>query len=329
MRERSQNAPTGRRFRRYPWLSSTTREIERAIVAVADAQFGVVSGNQLMERGLTQRMIDWRVQTGRLTRIHRGVYAVGRATLTEKGRWKAATLAYGSRALLSHFSAAGLWVIRHDQRLERCDVTVAGSALRSNDIVRVHRMRRVTDGDRAVVDGIPVTSLPLTALHLSSLLTRHRLERAIVKAARRPEFDISKALDLCERNPRRRGSKALLEIIGRDLTAELRSLSELELRFVELLRAHRLPMPQVNHDVEAMMVDAVWEDCRVVVELDGFEFHKLPRDLRSDNARARRLTLAGFRVVRYVWDDIVERSGRVASEVSSLLGTRPVDETHT
>lgn len=294
-------------------------EIERAIVAIADAQHGVVSGRQLLELGLTQRQIEGRVKNGRLTRIHRGVYAVGRAHLTQRGRWKAATLAYGPRALLSHFSAAGLWVIRHDQRSESCDVTVQGSARRSVDTVRVHRMRQLAESDGTIIDGIAVTSLPLTALHISSLLTRHRLERVVVKAARRREFDVAEAIELCERNPRRHGSKALLEIVGRDLTAELRSLSELELRFLELLRAHRLPMPQVNQDVEAMMVDAVWEGQRVVVELDGFEFHKLPRDLRADNARGRRLTLAGYRVIRYVWDDIVDAPSRVAAEVSALL----------
>jgi very-short-patch-repair endonuclease len=294
-------------------------EIERAIVALADAQHGVVSGRQLMDLGLTQRMIDSRVASGRLTRIHRGVYAVGRAQLGQRGRWKAATLAYGPRAILSHFSAAGLWVIRFDQRAESCDVVVEGSALRTVPTVWVHRMREMGIDDRAVVDGIPVTSLSLTALHLSALLRGAHLERAVIKAARRPEFELAQAVDLCMSHPRRPGSSRLLRILDRDLTAELRCLSELELRFVELLRTHRLPLPEINHDIEAMMVDAVWEDRRVAVELDGFEFHKLPRDLRSDNERSRRLTLAGYRTLRYVWQDLVETPARVVAELTALL----------
>lgn len=153
----------------------------------------------------------------------------------------------------------------------------------------------------------------------------------MVKAARRAEFDVDEATALCLRSTRRPGSKALLEIIQRDLTAELRALSELELRLVEICRSQRFPMPRVIHDVEAMMVDALWERERLVIELDGFEFHKLPRDLRVDNARGRRLTLAGYRVVRYVWSDLADQPGRVAAEIAALLAASPgraVDETH-
>ena len=82
-------------------------------------------------------------------------------------------------------------------------------------------------------------------------------------------------------------------------------------------------MPDINRDVEALMVDAVWHDARAIVELDGFEFHKLPRDLRTDNARTRRLVLAGYRVIRFVWDDIVNDSGVAAAAVKTLLASAP------
>ena len=62
-------------------------------------------------------------------------------------------------------------------------------------------------------------------------------------------------------------------------------------------------------------MDAVWHDQRAIVELDGFEFHKLPRDLRNDNARNRRLVLAGYRVIRFVWHDLVADPAGVAAAV--------------
>ena len=78
---------------------------------IASRQQGVVTIAQLYRAGLTPDAVKHRVRSGRLHRIHRGVYAVGRAELGRKGRWKAATLAMGDGATLSHRSAAELWAL--------------------------------------------------------------------------------------------------------------------------------------------------------------------------------------------------------------------------
>jgi hypothetical protein len=52
-------------------------EIDRAIGAMADRQYGVVSRGRLMALGLAPGRIDYRLAAGRLFRLHRGVYAVG------------------------------------------------------------------------------------------------------------------------------------------------------------------------------------------------------------------------------------------------------------
>jgi hypothetical protein len=51
--------------------------------------------------------IAYRVRVGRLHRVHHGVYAVGHQVLTRRGRWMAAVLAAGPRAVLSHAAAGG------------------------------------------------------------------------------------------------------------------------------------------------------------------------------------------------------------------------------
>jgi hypothetical protein len=60
---------------------------DRRIVAVAGGQHGVVARRQLGELGIGKSAIDARIRDGRLWRVHQGVYAVGRPTLTLHGRF--------------------------------------------------------------------------------------------------------------------------------------------------------------------------------------------------------------------------------------------------
>jgi predicted transcriptional regulator of viral defense system len=59
---------------------------DRRVSVLADRQHGVVTRRQLSELGLGKSAIDARIRAGWLHRIHQGVYAVGRPTLTTKGR---------------------------------------------------------------------------------------------------------------------------------------------------------------------------------------------------------------------------------------------------
>ncbi|MBS1885788.1 MAG: type IV toxin-antitoxin system AbiEi family antitoxin domain-containing protein [Actinobacteria bacterium] len=76
---------------------------------LAVAQNGVVTLQQLEELGLTEDAIDKRVARGRLHRIHQTVYSLTPRVMTERGRFRAAVLACGPDAVLSHRSAAYLW----------------------------------------------------------------------------------------------------------------------------------------------------------------------------------------------------------------------------
>src|SRR4051812_31929630 len=83
------------------------RPMDRVIAALAGRQKGVVERAQLLDAGLSRHEITRRL--GRtLHPIFRGVYAVGHATLSREGVFKAALLAAGEGAVLSHHAAAEL-----------------------------------------------------------------------------------------------------------------------------------------------------------------------------------------------------------------------------
>src|SRR3954463_1651520 len=83
---------------------------------LARSQHYLISRRQLLDLGFSSRAIEHRLSSGRLHRVRSGVYAVGRPSLTEHGRWMAAVLACGDGAVLSHSGAAALWRIGFESR---------------------------------------------------------------------------------------------------------------------------------------------------------------------------------------------------------------------
>ena len=94
-----------------------TREKENRIARLAERQYGVVSRRQLLGLGFSRREIEARIKAGRLNPLQSGVYAVGHRLIPREGKWMAAVLASGPEAVLSHWSAAALWMIRPNSRL--------------------------------------------------------------------------------------------------------------------------------------------------------------------------------------------------------------------
>jgi len=100
-----------------------TESDQPSVGEVARRQWGLVTRDQLIARGMSTRGIsDW-VQSGRLHRLHRGIYAYGHDRLRVEGRWLAAVLACGPGAVLSHRDAARLWELRQGNSA-LVDVTV-------------------------------------------------------------------------------------------------------------------------------------------------------------------------------------------------------------
>src|SRR5690348_9461279 len=146
--------------------SSTDQKMADAAWALAAKQHGVVARRQLLELGLSAQSIQHRVTRGRLHRIHRGVYAVGRSALDQEGHWIAAVLACGRGAALSHKSAAALWGIGPSPTI--VEVTIPVASPRRCDGIRVHRRPNLLANHVTVHDAISVTKPVRTAIDLAT-----------------------------------------------------------------------------------------------------------------------------------------------------------------
>jgi hypothetical protein len=125
---------------------------DTTIVALAEAQHGVVAQAQLVERGVTDARIARWILARRLHRLYRGVYAVGHRVLTLEGRWMAAVLAAGPGAALSHASAGAAWdLMRPSSGVIDVSVPTRGGRDRRRG-VRIHRRGRA---DAGAHDGLP------------------------------------------------------------------------------------------------------------------------------------------------------------------------------
>src|SRR4051794_33716053 len=127
---------------------------------LVERQHGVAERSQLRELGFSDDEIDARLANGFLHELHRGVYAVGRPGVSDKGRWMASVLACGPEAALSHASAAALWGIVADGE-DQTHVSVPVTCHPRHPGIRTHR--RAPTPAVSVVDGIPVTE-PLATL---------------------------------------------------------------------------------------------------------------------------------------------------------------------
>jgi very-short-patch-repair endonuclease len=290
------------------------------LAKLAKHQHGVVCRRQLLTLGFSSQAIKTLVARERLHRVHRGVFAVGHTRLRAQGQWMAGVLACGECAVLSHGDAAAL----HDLRqIGSGPVHVTATGRHAVKGVRYHWARTLDREDCTIIDGIPVTSVARTYLDLAELLTPPRLIDVLEAGQRQNKLDVAAIEAVIARNPGRHGIRPLQAAIAELTDAPPLLQSELERAFRALIRAHGLPQPQYNVYVEDELVDAVWPEHRLVVEVDGWNYHRTKRSFAKDRRRDRKLLRARWRAARFTGDEVTLEGDGVAAELSELLGDGP------
>src|SRR4051794_20566159 len=281
---------------------------------------GVASRRELLAAGERSAAIQARIEAGRYLRLYEGVYAIGHAELTVAGRRRAIVLACGPRAVLSHRSAAGAWGIRPDGAA-RWDVTVRkASAVAPDAPVRVYRHPTLRDEEVADLDGIPTTTVARTLLDLAAVVAPHHLRRAVERADELELFDLTALRATLAAHPRRPGRGRLAAIVAQMEEADgERTRSDVEAAFLQLCADHGLPRPQANRRRSGYERDFTWPGHSLIVEVDGYAFHRGRRAFASDRARDRAALRRGERVARFTAREVVSAPSAVAAEVRQLL----------
>jgi very-short-patch-repair endonuclease len=300
---------------------------------LADRQHGIVSRAQLRAIGMSDAAIDRAAVDGRLHRVFRGVFAVGRHEISEKGRLQAATLACGRGVLISHRSAAALFGLL-DAGPVVIDVVAPRNRGRKIDGIYLHRVRPPRLEETGTFDRIPCTSPARTLVDLAGVVGERTLRSAFERAAarRRSMLDIlaiERSID-----PRRRGMKVLLALIEewRGAAPLLKTRgklkSPLEAKVLPLVIQRNLPPPLFNAPVQIangrIEVDFLWPEHRFALEADSREFHGTAVAFERDRWRDRELMRAGYSVLRVTHREAEGEADAVAATVVARLTTPPV-----
>jgi len=297
---------------------------EKRLIMLAERQHLAVALTQLMLLGFGKASIHSRVATGRLFRVHHGVYAVGTRQLPRHGHWMAAVLALGPGAALSHRSAAALWGLKQTSQTYIEVIAPVGGG-RSRSGIRVHRSSWLAPQDITEVDGIPCTSLARTILDVCSGLDVARSRRVVEQAEILRIFDRRALDDVIGRAPRTVSSRSLRAVLAELDPDPPRTKSTLEERVLDLCARCRIRRPEVNTHIEVhgewFEVDFLWRDERLILEADSREFHDSGAAFERDRRRDQRLALAGFQTIRCTSTQVDEAT-ELGTTISSLLTLR-------
>ena len=206
-------------------------------------------------------------------------------------------------AAVSHRSAAKLWGLLSDSE-GAIDVSIPrNSGRKKRRGIRVHRYLALLPAAVTVRNGIPVTTPARTISDLrravsmgagQGLVSAKELRRAIRQA----------------------------DVLGLPIGDEVErdgSRSDLERDFLRLCRRRRLPLPEVNVMIGRDLVDFLWRDQSLVVETDGYRYHRGRVAFEEDRERDLRLRARGFDVMRVSEKQVNEDPGTVAEVVVAAL----------
>ena len=258
-----------------------------------------------------------RLKRAALVRRYPGVYALPPARQDAQALIAAAALAGGPDAVASHASAGFLWgfLPRWEPPPE---VTLAAGDRRPRGIL-THRCRSLTPQDITRQRGIPTTSPSRTALDLAPRLSRKALTRLVNNARHDGHLRPASLQDVITRNRYHPGAELLrpfAEHTGNPTN------SDFEDDFLAFIAEYGLPTPQINIKINGRQADAFFPEHNLIVECDGWEFHKDRQAFEDDRERDAEHLRHGIPTVRITKERLNETRAREATRLQDILRSR-------
>ena len=304
------------------------RDLDGAIAERSRKMLGLIAYADLDALGVSRQRRRSLVAHGVLVPVHRGVLRHAAHATSWQRSALAAVLAAGDAAAASHMTAATLW------RFDGFERPVSGpielSVLRERQRrpltgVIIHRTTSLGRADVEARRLIQRTSAARTLCDIAPRLTPRQLEAALDHAVRRGQIWrplLRWRLDELRRHGRA-GVPQVADLLDRT-EGRPHGDSWLEEEGLRIIAEAGLPVPRCQVKLRKAgggiaRVDLFWDAARLVAELDGHATHATRRQRQVGAERAARLVLAGWRVLTFTYEDVVERPGHVAATIRSHL----------
>ncbi len=279
---------------------------------------------------MSPAMVDHRVTAGRLEWITPNVLRVSGSPDTVHADLMVAVLDDFPYAVASHRSAARLH--RADtfgplsEMVTEITLRRPGRRERSQNVIR-HTSLHLEPSDIVIVDGIPCTSLVRTIFDLAAVVHRSRVEHVIDGAIRDGHIALAELMAYVARHGRRgrRGVAMLREILAeRD---PLVPQSVLERQLLRVIERASLPGPIGQYRLDrpdggTAFLDFAYPDLRLGIEVDGHASHATRAQRSADADRANQLSLLGWQLLRFTYEDVNRRPAGVAATIRQALDAR-------
>jgi len=283
-------------------------EPDQKAASLASQQHGLITRGQALALGFSRSAIQRRVRAKRWIALRRGVYCFAGAPRTDRRDVMEACLGSGDEALASHFTAGVLWDLDEVwPHREKHLLMRHGKGRRRRRGLVVHRTHRLGPSDRAMVDGIPVTSPTRTIIDLAAILPEEKLALSVMDAARRELIEPEEFREAVLALPRIRGGDKLRRIVGGRTWREFHE-SRGEARTLQALTGAGLEdfvtsMVIVQRGEVLADADIVIPELRIAIQFDSDRHHGTDARRARDLEETRRLRGASFEVVRPMWKD--------------------------
>jgi predicted transcriptional regulator of viral defense system len=263
-------------------------------------------------RDISRTELSRALTSGRIIRVGRGFYGLG----LPRGADALAAGAARTGGVVSHDSAAVLWHLEMahvpGQHLtvprNRSRVAVEGIEIHRADLEAGEIQQRAV---------VAVTSVLRTVLDCARTLPIRYAVVIADSALRNGLVRYEELLAAC-RAATGRGAERVRRV-GELADPNSASVLESLLRVLLAENGLRPPMSQYPvYDSQGRIIaraDFAWPRERLIVEVDGFEFHSSRADYRKDRRRWNAFTRMNWRVLRFSWEDVVEHPEYVVDAV--------------
>lgn len=308
-------------------MATRVHPSSRHLARQARLQHGLFTRSQADRFGISRHVLRHFVESGWCAKVARGLYRVDAAPRTKEQAALAAVLVHAAVAAVSHRAAGRLWGTPGYGNA-RPEVTVEQARNRRSALGIVHGSLLLPDRHVTVRQSIPVTTIARTIFDLAGVQPEDRVARALDDALRRKLCTLRQINQVffALAGQGRRGTVTMRTLLEARGEGYVPPASELERIGRAVFAEGGLPVPEFEvslGDGDLIgRVDCYWRHARLVVELDGRRYHDGLSARDSDRTRDNRLMAAGWRVLRFTWDDLVDRPAETLKIIRTALASR-------